>query len=119
MKFTKLIVRTISAFFTSSLLTQFTSLLTTSAFSVLGFLLFPSFISVSKYSFQFFNTASEFTITLPFSSFITLTCCTQQWILGEANEAVASGPPFFLGVPPRKQHIQFWIRCRCLFRGRF
>ena len=33
----------------------------------------------------------------------------QWWILGEANEAVASGPPFF-GPPPRKQHIQFWIR---------
>ena len=26
---------------------------------------------------------------------------TQQWILGEANEAVASGPPFF-GGPPSK-----------------
>ena len=24
---------------------------------------------------------------------------TQQWILGEANEAVASGPPFFWGPP--------------------
>ena len=49
----------------------------------------------------------------------------QWWILGEANEAVASGPPFFweppsiLRAPPRKQHIQFWIHCRCLLRGRF
>ena len=40
----------------------------------------------------------------------------QWWILGEANEAVASGPPFLgahpsiLRAPPRKQHIQFWIR---------
>ena len=24
---------------------------------------------------------------------------TQWWILGDANEAVASGPPFFLGPP--------------------
>ena len=63
-------------FFTSSLLTQFTSLLTTSASSVLGSLLFSSFISFSKYSFHLFNTVSELTITLPFSSFITLTCCT-------------------------------------------
>ena len=23
------------------------------------------------------------------------------------------------GSPPRKQHIQFWIRCRCFFRERF
>ena len=65
----------LSAFFTFSLLTQFTSLLTTSASSVLGYLLFSSFISFSKYSFHLFNTASEFTITLPFSSFITFTCC--------------------------------------------
>ena len=65
----------LSAFFTS-LLTQFTSSLTTSASSILGSLLFSSFISFSKYSFHLFNTASEFTITLPFSSFITLTCCT-------------------------------------------
>ena len=63
-----------SAFFTS-LLTQFTSSLATSASSVLGSLLFFSFISFSKYSFHLFNTASEFTITLPFSSF-TLMCCT-------------------------------------------
>ena len=35
--------------------------------------------------------------------------CEQWWILGEANEA----------VPPRKQQIQFWIRCRCFFRERF
>ena len=66
----------LSAFFTSSLLTQFTSSLTTSASSILGSLLFSSFISFSKYSFHLFNTASEFTITLPFLSFITLTCCT-------------------------------------------
>ena len=66
----------LSAFFTSSLLTQFTSSLTTSASSVLGFLLFSSFFSFSKYSFYLFNTASKFTITLPFSSLITLTCCT-------------------------------------------
>ena len=65
-----------SAFFTSSLLTQFTSSLTTSAYSVLGSLLFSSFISFSKYSFNRFNTGSEFTITLSFSSFIILTCCT-------------------------------------------
>ena len=64
----------LSAFFTSSLLTQFTSSLTTSGSSVLGSLLFFSFISFSKYSFHLFNTASEFIITLPFSSFITLTC---------------------------------------------
>ena len=25
----------------------------------------------------------------------------QWWILGEANEAVASGPPFFLGPPSK------------------
>ena len=30
----------------------------------------------SKYSFHLFYTASEFTITLPYSSFITLTCCS-------------------------------------------
>ena len=66
----------LSFFFTSFLLTQFTSSLTTSGSSVLGSLLFSSFISFSKYSFHLFNTASEFTITLPFSSFITLTCCT-------------------------------------------
>ena len=65
----------LSAFFTS-LLTQFTSSLTTSVSSVLGSLLFSSFISFSNYSFHLFNTASEFTITLPFSSFIILTCCT-------------------------------------------
>ena len=66
----------LSAFFTSSQLTQFTSLLITSASSVQGFLLFSSFISFSKYPFHLFNSASEFTITLPFSFFITLTCCT-------------------------------------------
>ena len=66
----------LSAFFTSSLLTQFTSSLTTFASSVLGSLLFSSFISFSKYYFHLFNTASELTITLLFSSFITLTCCT-------------------------------------------
>ena len=66
----------LSAFFTSSLLTQFTSSLTISGSSVLRSLLFSSFFSFSKYSFHLFNTASEFTITLPFSSFITLTCCT-------------------------------------------
>ena len=52
-----------SAFFTS-LLTQFISLLITSAYSVLGSLLFFLFISFSKYSFHLFNTASEVTITL-------------------------------------------------------
>ena len=66
----------LSAFFTSSLLTQFTSSSTTFASSVLGFLLFYSFISFSKYSFHLFDTASEITITLPFSSVITLTYCT-------------------------------------------
>ena len=66
----------LSAFYTSSLLTQFTSSLTTSASSVLSTLLFSWFISFSKYSIYLFNTASEFTITLPFSSLITLTCCT-------------------------------------------
>ena len=66
----------LSAFFSSSVLTQFTTSLTTSASSVLGFLLFSSFISFSKYSFHLFNIASVFTITLPFLSFITLTCCT-------------------------------------------
>ena len=66
----------LSAFFTSSLLTQFTSSLTNSALSVLGFLSFSSFIGFSKYSFHLFNSASEFTITLPFSSFITLTYYT-------------------------------------------
>ena len=60
----------------SSLLIQFTSSLTTSTSSVLGSLLFSSFISFSEYTFHLFNTASEFTMTLPFSSFITLTCCT-------------------------------------------
>ena len=34
-----------------------------------------TFISFSKYSFHLFNTASELTITLPYSSFIILTCC--------------------------------------------
>ena len=38
-------------------------------------MLFSLFISFSKYSFHLFNTAAEFTITLPFSFFITLTCC--------------------------------------------
>ena len=66
----------LSAFFPSFLLSQFTSLLTTSAFSVLESLLFSSFISFFKYSFHLFNPAFEFTITLPFSSFITLTCYT-------------------------------------------
>ena len=66
----------LSTYFTSSLLTQFTSSFTTSALSVLGFLLFSSFISFSKYSVHLFVIASEFTITLPFSSFIILTCCT-------------------------------------------
>ena len=66
----------LSAFFTSSLLTQFTSTLTTSASSFLGSLLFSSFISFSKYSFHLFNTASEFTITLTISSFIIFTCRT-------------------------------------------
>ena len=65
----------LSAFFTS-FLTQFTSSLTTSVSSVLGSLLFFLFISFSKYSFHLFNTASEFIITLTFSSIITLTCCT-------------------------------------------
>ena len=66
----------LSAFYTSSLLTQFTSSLTTSASSVLRTLLFSSFISFAKYSFHLFNNPSEFIITFPFSSFITLTCCT-------------------------------------------
>ena len=55
---------------------QFTSSLTTSASSVLGSLLFSSYISFSKYSFHLFNTASKLTMTLPFSSFKTLTCYT-------------------------------------------
>ena len=66
----------LNAFFTSYLLTQFTSLLTTSASSVLGSLSFSSFISFSKYSFHLFNTASELIITLPFLFFKTITCCT-------------------------------------------
>ena len=66
----------LSAFFTSFLLTQFISSLTTFASSVLGSLSFYSFISFSKYSFHLFNTASEFTITLLFSFFIIVTCCT-------------------------------------------
>ena len=65
----------LSAFFTSSLLTQFTSSLTTSASSVLSSLSFSSFISFLKYSFHLFNTSSKLTITLPFLSFKTLTCC--------------------------------------------
>ena len=65
----------LSAFFTS-LLAQFTSLLTTSASSVLGSLSFCSFTIFSKYSFHLFNTASELTIPLPFSSFKTFTCYT-------------------------------------------
>ena len=65
-----------SVFFTFSLLMQFTSSLTTSASSVLGSLSFFLFISFSKYAFHLFNTASEFTITLLFSSFITLVCRT-------------------------------------------
>ena len=64
----------LSAFFTFSLLMQFTSFLTTSASSVLGSLLFFTFISFSKHSFHLVSSASEFTITLPFSSFITPTC---------------------------------------------
>ena len=65
----------LSAFLNSSPLTQFTSSLTTYASSVLGSLSFSSFISFSKHSFHLFNNASEFIITLPFSSFKTLTCC--------------------------------------------
>ena len=64
----------LSAFFTS-LLTQVTSSLTTSTFSVLGSLSFSSFTSFSKYSIHLFNTASKLTITLPFSSFKIFTCC--------------------------------------------
>ena len=45
-------------------------------FSVLGSLSFSSFISFSKYSFHLFSTASELTISLPFSFFIILTWCT-------------------------------------------
>ena len=44
--------------------------------SVLGSLSFSLFISFSKYSFHLFNTACKLIITLPFSSFITLMCCT-------------------------------------------
>ena len=62
----------LSALFTSSILTQFTSSLTASASSVLGFLSFCSFMSFAKYPFHLFNTA----FTLPYSSFITFTCCT-------------------------------------------
>ena len=65
----------LKAFFTSQLM-QFTSSLTISASSVLGSLLFFLFISFSKWSFYLLNTASEFTTTLSFLSFITLTCCT-------------------------------------------
>ena len=64
------------------LLIQFTSWLTTSAFSVLGSLLFLiyQFFKVG-YSFHLFNTASELTIILPYSSFKTLTCCTSFLVL--------------------------------------
>ena len=64
----------LSAFFTSSLLKQFTSLFTTSTSSVQGSLLFFSFINFSKYFFHLFNTASKLTITLQYLFFITLTC---------------------------------------------
>ena len=39
----------------------------------------------------------------------------QWWILGEANEAVASDSPFF-GTSLKIAHTVS-IRCRCLFRG--
>ena len=86
----------LSAFFTSSLLIQFTSSLTTPASSVLESMLFSSFISFSKYSFHLFKTASEFTIALPFSSFITLTCCTSFPALSLclANLYNSSSPSF-------------------------
>ena len=61
----------------------------------------------------------KFSAFFMYESGITDDSHSQWWILGEANETVASGPPFFLGAPPRKQHIQFWIYCRCLLRGRF
>ena len=44
--------------------------------SVLGSLSFFLLISFSKYFFHLFNTVSKLTITLPFSFFITFTCCT-------------------------------------------
>ena len=63
----------LSAFFSSTLLTQFTFLLTTSAFFFLGSRSFFSFISFPKYFFQLFNTACEHIITLPFLFIITFT----------------------------------------------
>ena len=62
-----------NVFFTSSLLKQFTSSLTTSASYGLKSLSF-SFISFSKYSIHLFNTASKLTITLLFLSFKSLMC---------------------------------------------
>ena len=50
-------------------------MLITFASYVLGSLLFSSFISFSKYSFHFFNTASVFIITLLFLSFKIVSCC--------------------------------------------
>ena len=66
----------LSAFFTSSLLTQLTSSLTSSTYSLLSSLLFSLLISFSKYSFHLFNTAIELTIRLRFSFFKIHTCCT-------------------------------------------
>ena len=64
-----------SAFPTSPLPTQSISSSTTSASPVPGSLPFSSFISLSKHSFHLLSV-SEHTITLPFLSFINLTCCT-------------------------------------------
>ena len=90
----------LSAFFTSSLLIQFTFSLTTSGSSVLGSLLFSSFINFSKYFFHLFNTASEFAVTLPFSFFITLTCCTSFPVLSLclANRYYSFSPSFVFNL---------------------
>ena len=104
-----------SFFFTSFLLTQFTSSLTTFASSVLGSQLFSSFISFSKYSFHLFDTASEFTITLPFLSFITLTCCTSFPALSLPSQSVQLLFTFFCFQSSIQIVIRTSLRhCNCL-----
>ena len=97
-----------SAFFTSPLLTNFRSSLTTSASSVPASLSFSSFISFSKYSFHLSNTASELTITLTYSSFITFMCYTSfpTLFLCLANLYNSFSPSFLSNLPYKSSYAR-------------
>ena len=64
---------------------------------LLQLFLYQSYNFWSRLIYDYFLTR-----IIPMTTFVVI--CGQWWILGEANEAVASGPPFF-GGPPLENSI--------------